>query len=73
MKGELVLKVKIEKVNEGTYGYDSIVITKDKEITEIVFEKKDNVKKYEGKLVDLVDEDGRYVIKEMKPSDVTKK
>ncbi|MFT4107150.1 MAG: hypothetical protein QM657_15455 [Lacrimispora sp.] len=63
------MKVRIEKVIEGTYGYDSIIITEGKDVTDIVFDKKDNVKRYKGKLVDLVKENGIYKIVEIKTSE----
>ena len=37
---DLLLKVRIEKIIEGTYGYDSIIITEGKNVTDIVFDKK---------------------------------
>lgn len=63
------MKVKIEKVVEGTYGYDSIIVTIDKMNTDIVFDAKHNVKRYEGKYVDLSNENGIFKIKEIKASE----
>lgn len=63
------MKVKIEKVVEGTYGYDSIIVTIDKMKTDIVFDAKYNVKQYEGKYIDLSNDDGIFKIKEIKTSD----
>jgi len=63
------VKVKIEKVVEGTYGYDSIIVTIDKMKTDIVFDAKHKVKQYEGKYVDLSNENGIFKIKEIKVSE----
>ena len=63
------MKIKIEKVVEGTYGYDSIIVTIDKMKTDIVFDAKHNVKQYEGKCVDLSNENGIFKIKEIKASE----
>ncbi|MSS09500.1 hypothetical protein FYJ38_12710 [Clostridium sp. WB02_MRS01] len=63
------MKIKIEKVVEGTYGYDSIIVTIDKMKTDIVFDAKYNVKQYEGKYVDLSNENGIFKIKEIKASE----
>ena len=66
------MKVKIEKVFEGTFGYDSITVLVDNNMTDIVFDKKDNVKQYEGKYVDLTNENGIYKIKEIKVTESAK-
>lgn len=66
------MKVKIESVNTGSFDYDSVLVTIDKNKTEIVFDKKDDVKKYEGKFIDLVEENGVYKINELKPSEAKK-
>lgn len=57
------MKTKIEKVNIGIYGYDSIVVNIEGKKTEIVFRKEDKVSQYEGKEVELVKEKGVYEIK----------
>lgn len=57
------MKVKVEKVNVGIYDYDSIVVNIDNKKTEVVFLKKDNVSQYNGKEIDLVNENGIYKIK----------
>lgn len=57
------MKTKIEKVNIGIYGYDSIVVNIEGKKTEIVFRKEDKVSQYEGKEVELVNEKGVYEIK----------
>ncbi len=66
------MKVKIEKVLKGTYGYDSIIVTIDKVKTDIVFDAKHNVKQYEGKYVDLTNDNGTYKIKEIKVTEGAK-
>lgn len=66
------MKVEIEKVVEGTYGYDSIIVTIDKVKTDIVFDAKHNVKQYEGKYVDLTNNNGIYKIKEIKVTESSK-
>ena len=66
------MKAKVEKVNVGTYDYDSIVVNIENKKTEIVFSKKDNVSQYEGKEVELVTENNLYKIKSVTTS-VTKK
>lgn len=57
------MKVKIEKVIIGNYGYDSIITNINNKRIEIIFEKKDNISQYDGKDVDLVNENGIYKIK----------
>ena len=66
------MKAKVEKVNVGTYDYDSIVVNIENKKTEIVFSKKDNVSQYEGKEIELVTENNLYKIKSVTTS-VTKK
>lgn len=66
------MKVKVEKVNVGTYDYDSIVVNIENKKTEIVFSKKDNVSQYEGKEIELVVENNLYKIKSVTTS-ATKK
>ena len=58
------MKVKVESVTVGKFGYDSIQITVDKNKTSIAFDKKDNIVKYDGKYVDIEQTDGTYTIKE---------
>lgn len=67
------MKAKIEKVNIGIYDYDSIITTINGTRTEIVFNKKDNVKQYEEKTVELVNTDGKYTIKPIKETVKTEK
>ena len=57
------MKVKIEKVIIGNYGYDSIITNINNKRIDIIFEKKDNISQYAGKDVDLVNENGIYKIK----------
>lgn len=57
------MRTKVEKVNIGIYEYDSIVVNIDNEKTEIVFKKGDNVAQYDGKEIELLNEDGIYKIK----------
>lgn len=57
------MKVKVEKVVEGIYEYDSILVKINGKDTEIVFRKEDDVLQYEGKEIELVDEKGVYKIK----------
>lgn len=57
------MKVKVEKVINGIYEYDSIVVKIDGKETEIVFRKEDKVLQYEGKEVDLVNSNGVFKIK----------
>jgi len=59
------MKVKVESVNVGNFEYDSIIVTLNDEKTEIVFNKKDNVLKYEGKMVELEKNNGTYTVKEV--------
>lgn len=66
------MKVKVEKVVEGTYGYDSIIVTIDKVKTDIVFDAKYSVMQYEGKYVDLINDNGVYKIKETKVTESAK-
>lgn len=60
------MKVKIESVAKGTFGYDSIVVNLDSKKTEIVFDSSYGVEKYSGKYVDLICNNGTYTIKEIK-------
>lgn len=60
------MKVKVESVLKGHYGYDSIVVNLDNKRTEIVFNSKLGVAKYNGKYVDLICNNGTYTIKEIK-------
>lgn len=62
------MKAKVEKVNVGTYDYDSIVVNIENKKTEIVFSKKDNISQYEGKEVELVKENNIYSIKSVSNS-----
>lgn len=57
------MKVKVEKVIDGIYEYDSIIVKIDGKETEIVFRKEDKVLQYEGKEVDLVNSNGVFKIK----------
>lgn len=57
------MKVKVEKVNIGVYEYDSIVVNMDNKKTEIVFKKECNVSKYDGKEIELINDNGIYKIK----------
>lgn len=57
------MKVKVEKVNIGMYEYDSVVVNMDNKKMEIVFKKTDNVVQYDGKEIDIVNENGLYKIK----------
>ena len=57
------MKVKVEKVIVGIYDYDSIFVKIDNKDVEIVFKKEDKVSQYEGKEVNLVNENGLYKIK----------
>lgn len=60
------MKIKVEKVTIGNFGYDSITVKIDGKETEICFDKKDNVSKYYGKMIELVSNKGVYSIKEVK-------
>ena len=62
------MKAKVEKVNVGTYDYDSIVVNIENKKTEIVFSKKDNISQYECKEVELVKENNIYSIKSVSNS-----
>ena len=57
------MKVKVEKVVVGIYEYDSISVKIDGKETEIVFSKKDNFAQYEGKEVELINDEGIFKIK----------
>ena len=57
------MKVKVEKVVEGIYEYDSICVKIDGKDIEIVLNKEDNVLQYEGKEIELVKDKGVYKIK----------
>lgn len=57
------MKVKIEKIIDGKFDYDSIIVKINNEHTEIVFNKNKNLKQYEGKSVELVETNGIYDIK----------
>ena len=57
------MKVKVEKVINGIYEYDSIIVKIDGKETEIVFKKEDKVSQHEGKEVELVDNNGVFKIK----------
>lgn len=59
------MTTKIEKVIVGDFGYDSIVTTIDGKKMEICFKKKDNVSKYNGKTVEIIENKGIYSIKEI--------
>lgn len=67
------MKVKVEKVINGKYEYDSIITKIDNQTTEIVFSKKDNVSQYEGKEVELVKDNNMYSIKSISNSTVKEK
>ena len=67
------MKVKVEKVIIGMYDYDSVIVTINNKKTEIVFNKNDNVKQYEEKTVELVNTDGKYIIKPIKETVKTEK
>lgn len=58
------MKVKVESVNIGLFDYDSIVVKINDNLTEIIFDKKDDIKKYYGKTVELINNNGIYKIKE---------
>lgn len=58
------MKVKIEDVVIGMYEYDSIIIKENDLNKEIVFDKKDNVGRFKDKTVELIIDDGKYVISE---------
>lgn len=58
------MKVKVESVNIGLFEYDSIIVKINDNLTEIVFDKKDNVNRYVGKMIELINSDGTYKIKE---------
>lgn len=57
------MKVKVEKVINGIYEYDSIIVKIDGKETEIVFRKEDKVSQHEGKEVELVNNNGVFKIK----------
>lgn len=59
------MKVKVESVNIGVFDYDSIIVKINNNLTEIIFDKKDEVKKYDGKTVELINTNGIYKIKEV--------
>ena len=57
------MKVKVEKVVNGIYEYDSIIVKINGKDTEIVFRKEEKVLQYEGKEVELVNSNGIFKIK----------
>lgn len=66
------MKAKVESVVIDKE-YDSIIVHINNAKTEIVFSKEDDVKKYNGKTVELVKADGKYVIKEIKEIKISEK
>ena len=57
------MKVKVKKVVVGVYDYDSILVKIDNKDVEIVFRKEDEVSQYEGKDIELVNDNGVFKIK----------
>ena len=57
------MKIKVDNVVIGVYGYDSIIANIDGNKTEIVFNKDANVEQYKGKEIELVNEKGVFKIK----------
>lgn len=47
------MKLKVDSVIEGKYGYDSLLAVVDKESISIAFDKKENIKQYVGKQIEL--------------------
>lgn len=47
------MKLKVDSVIEGKYGYDSLLAVVDQESISIAFDKKENVKQYVGKQIEL--------------------
>lgn len=62
------MKVKVENVTIGFYDVDSITVKLNNVETQICFDKKYNVSKYNGKDIELIKKDGIYTI-----ADVTTK
>jgi archaellum biogenesis ATPase FlaH len=60
------LKVK-EVINDRDY--DCVIVDIDKISTQIVFNKTDHVERYIGKTVELICDNGKYVIKEAPASE----
>ena len=57
------MNVKVKKVIVGIYDYDSIIVKIDNKDVEIVFRKEAEVSKYEGKEIELVNDNGVFKIK----------
>lgn len=57
------MKVKVENIVVGIYDYDSILVKIDNKDVEVVFGKETNVSQYEGKEIDLVNDNGVFKIK----------
>jgi hypothetical protein len=56
------VKAKVTEVNIGKYDVDSITVILNKVKTEICFKKSDDVSKYLGKEIYLVENNGVYTI-----------
>ena len=55
-------KVKVISTTIGRYDYDSITVKLDNAITEICFNKTENVTQYQGKEIYLSQENGKFII-----------
>jgi len=58
------VKLKVKEVIIDT-DYDCIVVDIDKATTQIVFKKSESVKRFEGKMVELLCTNGAYTVKEL--------